>query len=121
MTCPASSATSPASTNAPVVAETTFAAIAIAGVLLLDPARMVGFSSCAVLVYYAIAHLSALRQPAEHRWLPRAVQWVGLVGCLVLAVTLPWQGVLLAAGVLALGLVLRAIAQRRRPPPLTEN
>lgn len=96
-------------THAPIVAEATFAILAIVGVLVLDPARLVGFSACAVLVYYAIAHLSALRQPAGERWLPRVVQVVGLVGCLTLAFTLPWQAIVYAAGVLAVGMVLRAI------------
>ena len=100
-------------THAPIVAEATFALLAIVGVLVLDPARLVGFSACAVLVYYAIAHLSALRQPAGERWLPHAVQVVGLAGCLLLAFTLPWQALLYVAGVLAVGLVLRAIRLSR--------
>jgi hypothetical protein len=55
-----------ARTHAPVLAEATVGVAAIAGILLLDPARLVGFSACSVLVYYAIAHLSALRQrPAD--------------------------------------------------------
>ncbi|GAA3739299.1 APC family permease [Leifsonia bigeumensis] len=101
-------------THAPIVAEATFAVLAIVGVLVLDPARLVGFSSCAVLVYYAIAHLSALRQPVGERWLPRFVQVVGLVGCLLLAVTLPWQAIVYAAVVLALGLAARMLFSRAR-------
>ncbi len=96
-------------TGAPVVAETSMALVAILGILLLDPARLVGFSACTVLVYYAIAHLAALRQPASERWLPRAVPVVGVAGCLVLAVTLPWPSVVGAAGWLLLGLLLRGI------------
>lgn len=104
-------------THAPVVAEATFAVLAIVGILVLDPAKLVGFSSCAVLVYYAIAHLSALRQPAGERWLPRVVQVIGMVGCLLLAVTLPWQAIVYASVVLAVGLAARAVysrAARRR-------
>ncbi len=99
-------------THAPVVAEAVFAVLAIVGIMLLDPARLVGFSACAVLVYYSIAHLSAFRQPASERWLPRAIQVAGLAGCLVLAVTLPWQAIAYAAGVLAVGLVARALILR---------
>jgi len=95
--------------HTPVVAEVTIGLVAIAGVLLLDPAGLVGFSACAVLVYYAIAHLAALRQPREQRWLPRGVQYLGVAGCLLLAVTLPWPGVLAAAAWLALGLLGRAV------------
>ena len=85
---------------------------AIVGILVLDPARLVGFSSCAVLVYYAIAHLSAIRQPAEERWLPRILQVVGMAGCLVLAFTLPWQAIVFAAGVLVVGLGARMLFTR---------
>lgn len=103
-----------ARTHAPVVAEAVLAILAIVGIMILEPARMVGFSACAVLVYYSIAHLSAFRQPAPERWLPRATQIVGLAGCLVLAATLPWQAIVYAAGVLAVGLTLRAFAEHAR-------
>lgn len=102
-------------TSAPIVAEALFAILAIAGIVFLEPARLVGFSSCAVLMYYAIAHLSALRQPAAERWLPRSVQVVGLLGCLVLALTLGWLPIAYALGVLTLGLAVRAVLLRHRP------
>jgi APA family basic amino acid/polyamine antiporter len=98
--------------HAPVVAEATFALLAIVGILVLDPARLVGFSACAVLVYYGIAHASALRQPGGERWLPRAVQVAGLIGCLVLAFTLPWQAIVFATVVLLVGIVARLLAMR---------
>ncbi|KQP01640.1 hypothetical protein ASF30_03380 [Leifsonia sp. Leaf264] len=103
-------------TSAPVVAEASVALIAIAAVVLLDPRQLVGFSACAVLGYYAIAHASALRQPRSERWLPRAVQWIGLAGCLLLALTLPWQAVVGAVVVLAVGLGARSLSvmMRRR-------
>ncbi|HNP16002.1 MAG TPA: amino acid permease [Terrimesophilobacter sp.] len=101
-------------THAPVLAEAVFAILAIVGIMVLEPARLVGFSACAVLVYYSIAHLSAFRQPESERWLPRATQVVGFAGCLLLAVTLPWQAIIYAAGVLAVGLAVRALALRAR-------
>jgi APA family basic amino acid/polyamine antiporter len=102
-------------TSAPVAAEATMAVLAILGVLLLDPAQLVGFSASSVLGYYAIAHLAARAQHRDERWLPRAVQYVGVVGCLVLSLTLPPQSVLAAALVLALGLALRAARLRAGP------
>lgn len=100
-----------ARTHAPVAAEAVVALLAIVAVLVLDPARLVGFSSGAVLVYYAIAHLAALRQPRGERWLPRVVQLVGLGGCLLLAATLPWQAIVLAAAVLAVGIAVRLVVR----------
>ena len=76
-------------TKTPVLAEITMAVIGIAVVLWIDPVWLVGASSGAVLSYYALAHLSALSQPASERFVPRVVQVVGVVGCVVLVVALP--------------------------------
>jgi APA family basic amino acid/polyamine antiporter len=100
-------------TSSPVIAEASVAALAIAAVLLLDPARLVGFSATCVLVYYAIAHLAALRQPRGERWLHPAMPIAGAFGCALLAFTLPWQGVLIAALVLGVGLAARGIRVAR--------
>jgi APA family basic amino acid/polyamine antiporter len=100
-------------TSSPVIAEASVAALAIAAVLLLDPAWLVGFSATCVLVYYAIAHLAALRQPRGERWLHPAMPIAGAFGCALLAFTLPWQGVLIAALVLGVGLAARGIRVAR--------
>lgn len=103
-----------ARTHAPIVAEAVIASAAIAIVLLLDPAQLVAASSAAVLVYYAIAHLAALRQEAALRWPPRAVAVAGLIGCLVLAAALPLPSLLGTAALLLVGFALRALALRSR-------
>lgn len=94
-------------TRTPVVAELAIAIVIVIVVILLDPLALVSFSACAVLGYYAIAHLAAFRQPADDRRLPRAVQVIGLLACVVLALTLPWQAVALATGLLAAALLAR--------------
>ena len=99
-------------THAPIVAEALVALAAIAAVLVLEPARLVGFSACSVLTYYAITHIAALRQLPRDRWMPQWVQIAGLVGCLVLALTLPWQAVVATAGLAALTLLARAVVKR---------
>jgi APA family basic amino acid/polyamine antiporter len=91
--------------------------IAAAIVLLICVADLrdaIGFSSFGVLVYYAIANLAALRQPAEQRRWPRALNVLGLTGCLVLSVTLPLTSVVAGAAVLAAGLGGRRIAIARQ-------
>jgi APA family basic amino acid/polyamine antiporter len=85
---------------------------AIVAVLLLDPLWLVGASSGAVLSYYAIAHWGATRQPVAERVLPAWLPWLGVVGCLVLVVTLPWQSV--ATTAVAIGVVLALWALRAR-------
>ena len=101
-------------TGAPVVSEALIALIAIGIALLLQPAQLVAASSAAVLVYYAIAHLSALRQPAGERWQPRLVAGAGLAGCLVLVASLPAASLVGTAVILAVGLGARLIALRAR-------
>jgi len=88
---------------------------AVVGVLVLttDLRGVIGFSSFGVLLYYAIANASAFTQPADQRRWPRAMNVLGLVGCLVLAVTLPWTSAVVAAGLLALALVTRYVVRRR--------
>lgn len=99
-------------TSSPVVAEMTMGVAAIVAVLLLDPLWLVGASSGAVLSYYAIAHWSATRQPVAERVLPAWLPWLGVVGCFVLVVTLPWQSV--ATTAVAIGVVLALWALRAR-------
>ena len=96
----------------PWVAEVLISVVAITAVLLLDPARVVGVSACAVLGYYAIAHLSALR--AGPALVVRAVPLAGLLGCLVVAGAAPLPAVVgvVAAVVVAVG--VRALFRRRR-------
>ena len=72
---------------------------------LFDLRGAIGFSSCTVLVYYAVANAAALTLPREPgRRLPvQAAAVLGLVGCAVLALALPWRSTLAGFGVLALG------------------
>jgi len=82
---------------------------AVVGVLVLttDLRGVIGFSSFGVLLYYAIANASAFTQPADQRRWPRAVNVIGLTGCVVLAVTLPWTSAVVAAALLAAALLVR--------------
>ncbi|WP_218952438.1 hypothetical protein [Amycolatopsis anabasis] len=63
---------------------------------------------------YAIANASAFTLPAGQRRLPRWLPASGLVGCLLLAATLPWLSVVTGLAVFAAGLVGRALVLARR-------
>ncbi|WP_424190543.1 APC family permease [Actinokineospora sp. G85] len=82
-------------------------------VSVVDLRGAIGFSSFAVLVYYAIANASAWTLTRDERRPPRIVPAVGLVGCLVLAATLPTASVLAGAAALALGAAVWAVRTRR--------
>ncbi len=93
-------------TKTPVVAEAVMAVMAIIVVFLVDPLWLVGASSGSVLAYYAIAHLSAFRQPVSERFVPRVVQVAGMVGCVVLVASLPTPTLLTSAVLLGVSLAL---------------
>ncbi|MFY1596791.1 APC family permease [Micromonospora sp. WMMD737] len=96
-------------------AELAVAAVVVVIVLLGDVRGAIGFSSCTVLVYYAITNAAALtlgREPG--RRLPvRALAVLGLAGCLLLAVNLPPASVLAGVAVLAGGALWYALRPRR--------
>ncbi|WP_370509534.1 APC family permease [Mycobacterium sp. SA01] len=72
-----------------------------------DVRAVIGFSSFAVLVYYAVANASAWTLGR------RSIPGVGLVGCVVLSVALPLPAVLSGVGVLVLGAVIYAVRRLR--------
>ncbi len=70
-------------------AEVTAAVVVSAIVLVADLRGAIGFSSFAVLTYYALANVSAWTlTAAERRW-PRWLAGLGVALCALLAVTLP--------------------------------
>ncbi len=74
-----------------------------------DVRAVIGFSSFAVLVYYAIANASASTLSAAEGRPNRAIPAVGFVGCVALALALPWPSLVAGAGVLAIGATIFAI------------
>ncbi|GHJ46371.1 amino acid transporter [Catellatospora sp. TT07R-123] len=94
----------------PWLAELAVAAIVVAVVSLADVRGAIGFSSVAVLTYYAITNAAAWTLGGPKTL--RAVAALGLIGCVVLATTLPEPTVLAGVGMLVLGTI--AYAARRR-------
>ena len=71
--------------------------------LVADVRDAIGFSSFAVLAYYAIANASALTLRADERRWPRALAAGGIVGCLLLAFTLPLASIVAGSALLTAG------------------
>jgi basic amino acid/polyamine antiporter, APA family len=78
-----------------------------------DIRSAIGFSSFAVLTYYAITNAASWTLSASERRWPRALSGLGLLGCLVLAVTLPLVSVIGGTVLLALGAIAFFVKQRR--------
>ncbi len=92
--------------RSPHRAETAVGFIVCGVVLVADVRNAIGFSSFAVLTYYALANASALTLPKPQlRW-PRPLAALGLVGCVLLAMTLPREAVVGGAALLVTGSVI---------------
>ena len=89
----------------------------IAVVLVADVRGAIGFSSFAVLAYYAIANASAWTLTDQGRRRSRATAAAGLVGCVVLAFALPAASVIGGIALLAAGLLVWALVHRVRQAP----
>ena len=72
----------------------------------VDLRSAIGFSAFTVLAYYAVTNASALTLNASERRWPKGIAIAGLVGCMVLAFTLPVQSVLAGTAVLVAGAVV---------------
>jgi len=75
---------------------------------VVDVRSAIGFSSFAVLLYYAIANASALTLTAATMG-SRLLPAIGLVACLTLAVTLPVTAVVTGTAVVLIGMLTYAM------------
>jgi APA family basic amino acid/polyamine antiporter len=89
----------------PLRAELTIGVVVALTVAFVDLRGAIGFSSFAVLVYYAIANAAAWTLPRDERRFPRALPAIGLVGCLALVASLPLDAIVGGCAVLVMGLV----------------
>lgn len=76
----------------------------------IDLRAAIGFSSFAVLTYYAIANAAAFTLSGK----ARVVAVLGLAGCVVLAFSLPWPSVLAGGVALSLGASAYGVRRIRR-------
>lgn len=86
-------------------AELAVGAGVVAAVSVADLRGAIGFSSFAVLAYYAIANASAWTLGAGRFGWPRLVAAAGMAGCALLALSLPARSVVGGIVLLAVGLV----------------
>ncbi len=95
-------------------AELAVGAIVLVVALTVDVRGAIGFSSFAVLVYYAIANASAWTLRPEEGRPSRVVPIFGMLGCLTLAFALPLSSVVAGVVVIAVGLGAYAVTRNRR-------
>ncbi|TGY33256.1 APC family permease [Microbacterium laevaniformans] len=97
-------------------AELVLAVIVSLLIVATDLRSAIGFSSFGVLLYYLIANIAAFRQDAAARRFPRALQLVGMTGCVALVATLPWPSIIGGIVVAGVGVGYRALRLRRGGP-----
>ena len=96
----------------PHLAEVTVGIVLVAIVLLVDVRAAIGFSSFTVLLYYAITNVSAYILKHHERLYPRNLAVAGVIGCLVLAFSLPISSVLIGSIVMLVGIPAYLLAVR---------
>ncbi|WP_280472518.1 APC family permease [Nocardia cyriacigeorgica] len=101
-------------TGVPHHAEIAVGAVVALAAATADLRAAIGFSSFGVLLYYAVANASAWTLTRAEGRPPRAVPAVGLIGCLLLAFTLPTESVLAGAVVAAVGAVVYLLRRGAR-------
>lgn len=84
-------------------AEIAVAALVAVATATLDLREAIGFSSVAVLAYYAITNASALTLSSDERRWPRWIAATGVVGCVAFTASLPLASVIGGGAVLGLG------------------
>jgi basic amino acid/polyamine antiporter, APA family len=97
------------SQGSPWIAEIFVALGAIIFVQLGNLTWIIGFSSFSVLLYYAIGHLSSFRQPDSESFMPRWVNVLGGLLCLVLIAFVPGPAIPVSLGLLVLAVALRRV------------
>ncbi|TWS18415.1 APC family permease [Tsukamurella asaccharolytica] len=97
----------------PVYAELAVGAVVTVVAATADLGAAIGFSSFAVLVYYAVANASAWTLDGAVR--SRIVPAVGLVGCLVVALSLPAGSVSAGVVVLVAGALAYTVTRSNSP------
>ena len=88
-------------------------------VLFADLRTAIGFSSFAVLTYYAIANLSAWTLKKEDRLWPHWMSLFGFISCIAIALNLPTASIIGGLILFSIGIVYYQINQtflrERRP------
>jgi len=102
-------------------AELVIGAIVAVTAVAVDLRSAIGFSSFAVLLYYALTNLAAFTLPRRQRRWPRTLSVIGFAGCLVLAFSLPIESVVAGTGVFAIGAVLYGARHWHRARIATRN
>ncbi len=96
----------------PHVAEVAVALVIVAIISVADIRSAIGFSSFAILIYYAIANVAAITLKSKERLWPKWISILGLVSCLVIAFSHPLEAIAGGILVFVIGIVLSGLVRK---------
>jgi APA family basic amino acid/polyamine antiporter len=73
---------------------------------------IVAAAAFAILIYYGIANIAALRMRAEAKIVPDVVPWIGVSICALLALSLSWKVIVSGLAILGVGVLARLTLHR---------
>ncbi len=87
-------------------------------VMIGDVRSAIGFSSFTILIYYTITNASSISLPKEKRLWPSYLAGAGMFSCLLLALSLPSQSLIVGGIVMTIGAIIffakNRMVQRRQ-------
>jgi APA family basic amino acid/polyamine antiporter len=93
--------------GSPVIAEVSVAILILVLIFTGEVVTSLSISSFAVLLYYAIVNFAAFRQPSTESPRPKVLNLLGLALCLLLALSVPFTGLLVGSIALIGAMLLR--------------
>jgi basic amino acid/polyamine antiporter, APA family len=73
---------------------------------------ILGSAAFTILLYYSIANLAALRQPAQEQRYGKAIPILGFIGCILMSVSLPFKIIMTGVSLLAAGFAFRFLLNK---------
>lgn len=62
-----------------------------------------------ILLYYSITNIAALKQPRKEQIYGRVIPICGLIGCLIMSISLPFNVIISGIGLLIMGFIVRIL------------
>jgi basic amino acid/polyamine antiporter, APA family len=96
--------------------------IIITGIIVLSFTALGAFefilrtAAFSILLYYSITNIAALKQPGKEQIYGRVIPALGLIGCLIMSVSLPVSVIIPGIGILIAGFVIRILLHKLYDP-----
>ncbi|MDQ3021968.1 MAG: amino acid permease [Bacteroidota bacterium] len=76
---------------------------------------ILGSAAFTILLYYSITNIAAFKQPAKEQRYGNVIPVLGLIGCILMSISLPLSVILTGISLLAAGFVFRFLFRKKYP------